>query len=235
MSVGGGAVRRPHLLLAEDDRELRGMLEELLTSAGYAVDPVGDGVSARQCALTGDHAVAVFDRGLPHLDGLEVLRGLRRAGWAVPVLILSAYATAADRVTGLDAGAEDYLVKPFDLEELLARLRALRRRHIDWAVTLPVPGGIFDPASHTVDTPDGHAVTLSRGESALLALLARRPGRVFSRDDIRVAVFDRAEAPGMADTYVYYLRRKLGRGVIRTVRGTGYSLGDMTSARPVAR
>ena len=131
-------------------RSRAGMLAELLAAAGYEVDVARDGQAALHLALNGRHDVAVFDRGLPHVEGLELLSRLRGAGWATPVVILSAYAALEDRVAGLDAGAEDYLVKPFDVEELLARLRALLRRHLAQADLLVVPGGRFDAGARIV-------------------------------------------------------------------------------------
>jgi two-component system response regulator QseB len=227
------AGERRRLLLAEDNPELADMLGELLTTEGYEVDVARDGQSALRLALNTRHDVAVLDRGLPHVEGLELLARLRGSGWSTPVLILSAYATLEDRVAGLDAGAEDYLVKPFDVEELLARLRALLRRHLADADLLAVPRGRFDAQARTVH-PDGAAsptgqgqdpVELSGREAALLEVLARRPSRVFTRDELRDRVFPDAEAASIVDTYVHYLRRKLGRDVVRTLHGLGYQLG----------
>lgn len=223
------------LLLAEDDPDLTEMLAELLTAEGYEVDVARDGQSALHLALNGRHEVAVLDRGLPHLDGLTVLARLRRAGWSTPVLVLSAFGTPGDRVQGLDAGAEDYLAKPFDVEELLARLRALLRRHLEDAPLLLVPGGRLDTRARTV-TPRGapgpgvRAVELSGREADLLEVLARRPTRVFGRDELRDRVFPDAEADNIVDTYVHYLRRKLGRHAVRTVHGVGYQLGPVVPA-----
>lgn len=218
------------LLLAEDDAALAGMLVELLSAEGYEVDVARDGEAALHLALNGRHEVAVLDRGLPHVDGLTVLGRLRGAGWSTPVLVLSAYGTARDRVDGLDAGAEDYLVKPFDVDELLARLRALLRRHLEDSALLPVPGGRLDTRARTVSPGSSSArvVELSGRESALLEVIARRPTRVFERDELRDRVFPDAEAVNIVDTYVHYLRRKLGRDVVRTVHGVGYRLGPTT-------
>jgi two-component system response regulator QseB len=219
-------------LLAEDDPDLVEMLTELLSEEGYDVDVARDGQAALHLALNGRHEVAVLDRGLPHLDGLSVLGRLRSAGWAAPVLVLSAFGTPKDRVDGLDAGAEDYLTKPFDVEELLARLRALLRRHLDDSALLSIPGGRLDARARTVSTTGVPpvAVELSGREAALLEVLARRPSRVFGREELRDRVFPDTEAANVVDTYVHYLRRKLGREVVRTVHGVGYQLGSAAVA-----
>jgi len=124
------------------------MLTELLTEEGYYVDVARDGQAALHLALNARHEVAVIDRGLPSLDGLSALGRLRSSGWSVPVLVLSAFGTPQDRVDGLDAGAEDYLGKPFDIDELLARLRALLRRHLEDSDQLSIPGGRLDARPH---------------------------------------------------------------------------------------
>lgn len=218
------------ILLAEDDDELRGMLAQLLEDEGYDVSVAADGQSALRLALSAEPDLLVLDRGLPHLEGLDLLSRLRRVGWTVPVLVLSAYGTARDRVAGLDAGAEDYLSKPFDVDELLARVRALLRRHLDSAECLRIVGGVFDPLARSVEGPD-RTVQLSAREAALLELLAGRPQRVFARAEIRSRVFGEADSDSVVDTYVHYLRRKLGRDVIRTVHGVGYRVGAPVPAR----
>lgn len=156
----------------------------------------------------------------------------RRSGVTTPVLVLSAMGTPTDRVAGLDAGAEDYLGKPFDIEELLARLRALRRRHLDTARVLAVGGYRLHLDSREVYPGDGPGagddavpVQLSERECELLAALAARPGQVFSREDLLAGVFTEAASPVIVDTYVHYIHRKLGHGVVDTVRGRGYRLG----------
>ena len=232
-----GTPRRRRLLLAEDDPDLVEMLTELLTGEGYDPDVARDGQTALHLALGNRYDVAVLDRALPHLDGLALLARLRNAGWTTPVLVLSAYGTARDRVDGLDAGAEDYLVKPFDVDELLARLRALLRRHLQESRHLPVPGGRLDPEARLVAleaAPDdpGRVVELSGREAALLEVLARRPGQIFPREELRDRVFPDAEAVNVVDTYVHYLRRKLGRDVVRTVHGVGYRLGPADGGAP---
>ncbi|TKV60769.1 response regulator transcription factor [Nakamurella flava] len=213
----------PRLLLVEDDRQLGPLLAEILDEA-YEVDLVTDGQAGLHAGLTGGYAALVVDRGLPVVEGLDIVRGLRQNGVITPVLVLTARGTVADRVEGLDAGAEDYLVKPFEIDELLARLRALLRRSADVAQTLAVGVLRFDVLGRRVTGPDG-IVDLSGREAALLEVLARRPQQVFTRPQLLAAVFDPADDPGSVDTYVYYLRRKLGRDCVQTVHGMGYRLG----------
>lgn len=216
--------QRPRVLLVEDDGRLVVLLRRLLVEGGYDVEVASDGQRALHLGLTRMYDVVVLDRGLPVLDGLDVLARLRANGMVTPTLVLSALANPADRVTGLDAGAEDYLGKPFNIDELLARLRALRRRHLDEARCLPLPCGVLDLDTRQVSVTGQQRVRLSARECALLATLAGRPRKVFSRDELRVLVFDDATVETV-ETYVHYLRRKLGRGVIDTVRGAGYQIG----------
>lgn len=214
------------VLLIEDDAQLSAMLVRLLGDEGYQVDTARDGQQGLHQCLSQRFDVVVLDRGLPVVDGLDLLRTLRQRGVTTPVLVLSALGNPADRVAGLDAGAEDYLAKPFDVEELFARLRALRRRHLDSARVLPLPGWRLDLDSRTA-SPDhgGDAVRLSERECDLLSTLASRPSRVYSRRDLLNLVFPDAASEIVVDTYVHYLRRKLGRAVVTTVRGRGYQLG----------
>lgn len=215
----------PSVLVVEDDAQLAELLAELLGSEGYAVTVAPDGQRALHLALTRSYDVLLLDRGLPAIEGLDLLGRLRGAGVRTPTLVLSALALARDRVEGLDAGAEDYLGKPFDIDELLARLRALLRRHdAGDAAKLSVPGGLLDVDGRQV-IGTAESVALSGRETALLAVLARRPRQVFSRNDLLAHAFPGAEEPGAVDTYVHYLRRKLGKGVVDTVHGLGYRLG----------
>lgn len=216
------------LLLVEDDRELVRLLSRLLTEEGYDVDHAGDGQRGLHLLLTGGYDVVVLDRGLPVAEGLSVLAAARGRGVTTPTLVLSARGEPADRVAGLDAGAEDYLVKPFDVGELLARLRALRRRHLDAARTLPLGTRVLDLETRLVHAPGEPAegVGLSEREASLLATLAGRPGRVYTRGELLSRVFPDADSEAVVDTYVHYCRRKLGREVVRTVRGVGYQLGQ---------
>jgi two-component system response regulator QseB len=214
----------PRILVVEDDRALAGMLGDLLRSEGYVATVVHDGQSALHEGLTQEFDVMLLDRGLPVIDGLDVLARLRSRGVLTPTLILSALGNPADRVEGLDRGAEDYLTKPFDVDELLARLRALRRRLAQEVPVLRIPGGRLDPQRRTVSGQYG-VVELSERECELLTLLARHPHQVFHRDELLSTIFADATETGVVDTYVHYLRRKLGRGCIATVRGVGYALG----------
>ena len=215
------------LLLVEDDRELGALLERMLAGEGYVVTSAMDGHRGLHLGLTGSFDVMVVDRGLPAVEGLDLVARLRAKAVSTPILVLSARGSTQDRVDGLDAGAEDYLAKPFDVAELLARLRALLRRHGDTARALPVPGGQYLPAQRKVQRADGTEVELSEREGALLGVLAGRPKQVFSRSELRTRVFDDAESDNAVDTYVHYLRRKLGKEVVRTVRGLGYRLGPV--------
>lgn len=215
------------ILLIEDDADLSRLLERVLTDEGYAVTRASDGHTGLHLALTQPADAMIVDRGLPAVEGLDLIARLRSRGVGTPILVLSARNSTEDRVEGLDAGAEDYLTKPFELTELLARVRALLRRHLDHAVELAVPGGALDLSTRSVRRADGGVVELSEREAALLGLLAARPAAVFSRSELLDRVFDDAESETVVDTYVHYCRRKLGRDVINTVRGLGYRLGKL--------
>ena len=218
------------VLVVEDERELADMLARLLTGEGYDVDAVHDGQAGLHRALTGRYDALVLDRGLPAIEGLDLLRRLRRSGVTAPVLMLTAYDTVPDRVEGLDAGAQDHLGKPFDVDELLARLRALLRRAgpDDGAEVVDLGTRRLDVTARLVvggahGEPD---VALSEREAALLRVLAGRPSRVFTREELRDRVFGGAETEAVVETYVSYLRRKLGPEAVRTVRGVGYRMGS---------
>ncbi len=221
----------PTVLLVEDDRRLAEMVAALLVEEGYRVEVAGDGQAGLHLGLTRPYGVLIIDRGLPVLEGLELLRRLRSNGIGTPALILTARGSLTDRVDGLDAGAEDYLVKPFEVPELLARIRALLRRHADTAQYLPLGRRRLSLTDRAVlggagDSDAGDTVDLSERECRLLAVLAGSPGQVFTRPHLLAHVFDQADTVGTVDTYVHYLRRKLGRESIQTVRGLGYRLGS---------
>jgi DNA-binding response OmpR family regulator len=213
------------LLIVEDDRALSEMLADLFSNEGYLVDVAHDGQQGLHRGLTGSYDAMIVDRGLPVMDGSELVALLRSRGIATPALLLTARGSVADRVEGLDSGAQDYLVKPFEVAELLARVRALLRRP-DGRSTLRVGGLCLDRLTRKVSgrTPDS-AVDLSEREAALLAVLMSAPRQVFTRGQLLDAVFDGVDSSGAVDTYVHYLRRKLGRDIVRTVHGTGYRLG----------
>ena len=216
---------KPRVLLVEDDRDLVGMLGELLADEGYETDAAHDGQRGLHLGLTGHYDVMIIDRRLPVLDGLELLARLRARAVTARVLVLSALGALADRVGGLDAGADDYLVKPFEAEELLARLRALSRRDLEGAECLPLGTAALDLRRHEVVLPRGERITLSGREFELLRTLAQRPKAIHPREALRTHVFADSTGESIVDTYVYYLRRKLGRGVVRTVHGLGYQIG----------
>jgi two-component system response regulator QseB len=217
-------VSSPRLLLVEDDPELGAMLTRLLREEGYTTTLATNGQRGLHLVLTQAWDVIILDRGLPVVDGLEVLQIARERGVLTPTLILSARGTVDDRVDGLDAGASDYLTKPFSIEELLARLRSLRRHHLDDAEVLPLGVRFLDVAGRVVlGDPE---VTLTAQETALLAHLARTARRVHSRADLLEEVFPDAQTDAALDSYVSYLRRKLGKGCIETTHGVGYRLGS---------
>lgn len=215
------------LLLVEDDRELADMLSGILRDEGYAVDVAADGQRGLHLGLSRQYDVLVVDRRLPVLDGLDLMSRLRSRSVRTPVLLLTAMGTVHDRVDGLDAGADDYLVKPFELDELSARLRALCRRALDATDVLRIGSGHLHVGRREVELASGEQVALAAREFALLWALASRPATVHSRAELRRLVFQEAPASSIVDTYVYYLRRKLGRQVVRTVRGLGYRLGAL--------
>ena len=222
------AVGSPRVLVVEDDPELQAMLVTLLAEDGYQVESAPDGQRGLHLGLTRTYDVVLLDRRLPAIDGVDLLGRFRGRGVTTPVLMLSAMANPSDRVEGHDAGAEDYLGKPFDVDELLARLRALRRRHLDTARSLPLGTSRLDLDARLVVTADGHDdVRLSDRECALLSVLAGRPTQVHSRHDLLAIVFPDAGSEIVVVAYVHYPRRKLGRGIVATIRGRGYQMGSL--------
>ena len=223
----GEQAEKPALLLVEDDVELVSLLKPLIADEGYEVDVAHDAQRGLHLGLRRDYRVMVIDRRLPGMDGLYLLTLLRRRAVSARVLMLTALGAHAERVRGLDAGADDYLGKPFDLDELLARIRALDRRFADQADLLPLGAGYLDKQARAVIRPDGGRVPLTSREFDLLNTLAARPRDIHPRDRLRARVFPDTTAESAVDTYVYYLRRKLGQQIIRTVHGLGYQIGSL--------
>jgi two-component system OmpR family response regulator/two-component system response regulator QseB len=219
------------LLLVEDDRMIGESLQRALRLEGYAVDWVRDAAAADSTLASERFDLVLLDLGLPPgagaggpADGLSVLRGARARHDATPVIVLTARDARGDRVAGLDAGADDYLVKPFELDELNARIRAVLRRHAGRAEPLLSAGGVtLDPATRRV-AKDGVAVSLSAREFAVLEALLAKPGAVLSRAQLEDRLYGWGEEieSNAVSVYVHQLRRKLGADFIRTVRGVGY-------------
>lgn len=214
------------ILLVEDDPELGDGLTIGLRQAGFAVDWLRDGHSADQALQTETFDFVVLDLGLPRLSGMEVLGRARSRGLSVPILILTARDATGDKVSGLDAGADDYLVKPIDLDELTARIRALTRRSAGRAAPLLVHGELaVDPAAHLV-TLAGQAVELSSREFSLLQMLLENAGRVLTRTQLEQSVYGWRDEPdsNALEVHIHHLRKKLGSDLIRTLRGVGYTI-----------
>ena len=217
---------RPRLLLAEDDPKLGPLMARVLDEV-YDVELVPDGAAALDRAVEGPFEVMIVDRRLPSLDGVTLIENLRHSGIDTPTLILTALGTVPDKVRGLDAGANDYLVKPFDFEELFARLRAIRRVTEGEGPFVRLGSWEFYPDSRAVYSAYEGRIMLTARESALLRLLATHPRRTFSREEIVAEVFESGESTSVVDTYVHYLRRKIDTDVVTTVRGLGYRLGAL--------
>ena len=216
------------ILLIEDDAMIGKTLSQALQQDGYAVDWVTDGAAGKLALDTaGDnYALVLLDLGLPRKSGLDLLKEIRRSGNKSRVLIVTARDAVADRVAGLDAGADDYLTKPFSLDELQARMRALLRRDVVRETNLLRHGDLaVDTATRTV-VQAGHKVDLSMREFALLAALLERPGAALSKAQLEERIYkwgDEVESNAV-EVHVHHLRRKLGPETIRTIRGVGYAL-----------
>lgn len=214
------------ILLVEDDPQLGDGLTIGLRQAGFAVDWVKDGNSADRALQSETFDLVVLDLGLPRLSGMEVLTRARSRRQTLPVLILTARDATGDKVSGLDAGADDYLVKPVDLDELAARIRALTRRSAGRAAPLLTRGNLaLDPAAHSV-TLAGAPVELSSREFSLLQMLLENAGRVLSRSQLEQSVYGWRDEPdsNALEVHIHHLRRKLGSDLIRTLRGVGYTI-----------
>lgn len=216
---------RARLLYVEDDARIAAMTMEVLSDV-YDVDHVTTGEDALKKALAGRYDLMVVDRRLPDMDGVDLVRAVRTARITTPILMLTALGAVDDRVSGLDGGANDYLVKPFDYDELLARLRSLRRGFRADAGRRELGDWSFTPDSQALYDPTGYRIALTATESALLELLTRSPEHVFSREEILRAVFREGDTASSVDTYVHYVRRKSTRDLIETVRARGYRAGN---------
>lgn len=222
------------LLLVEDDPMIGESVHLALVQDGYAVDWVKNGLAAETALATETYDLVLLDLGLPGRDGLEVLAGLRGAKKDTPVLIMTARDAVADRVAGLDAGADDYLVKPFDLDELAARIRALVRRHAGRSDPLIRHGVLaLDPA-HNAAFMDGQPIMLSAKEFAILQALLARPGLPLSRAQLEQHVYSWKEEvdSNAVEVHIHGLRKKLGAEWILNLRGVGYYIPGTPPAKP---
>ena len=213
-------------LVVEDDPMIGRAVMNGLKSCGFAVDWVRDGVEAEHTLMQGNHDLALLDLGLPHRDGLGILRSLRRAKNDIPVLIITARDSIADRVAGLDEGADDYLVKPFDLDELLARTRVVMRRKSGRSTCELRHGALsMDPVKRSVAFR-GEDVELTAREFAVLEALMQQPGAVVSRQKLEDAIYGWGQEieSNCVEVYLHHLRRKFDAKLIKNVRGVGYRI-----------
>ncbi|MEN3372078.1 response regulator [Dechloromonas sp. ZS-1] len=214
------------ILLVEDDPQLGDGLSVGLRQAGFAVDWLQDGRAADHALQSESFDLVVLDLGLPGIDGMQVLQAARQRGLRAPVLVLTARDATGDKIAGLDAGADDYLVKPVDLDELAARLRALLRRSAGRAAPVLQRGDLqLDPAARSVSLA-GQPIDLPAREFTLLQLLLENAGRVLSRSQIEQSLYGWREEPdsNALEVHIHHLRKKLGSELIRTLRGVGYTI-----------
>ncbi|SDU98631.1 response regulator [Pseudomonas mucidolens] len=217
-----------HVLVCEDDELIASGIVAGLGAQGFTVERVGTAAAARAMLKAAEFDIMVLDLGLPDEDGLKLLQQQRSAGLEIPVLILTARDSVTNRVDGLQAGADDYLLKPFDLRELAARLQTLLRRVAGRSVNLIEHGRLtYNPSSRET-LLGGQPVDLSRREQALLQALLHNKGRVLSSEQLKDSVYgfsDELESNAL-NVHIHHLRRKLGNGIVETVRGLGYRLGS---------
>lgn len=214
------------ILLVEDDQLLGEGIKTALDREGYQTDWLKNGLQAKQALSTEEFELVILDLGLPDIDGLEVLKGARKSGLDIPFLILTARDSVEDKIEGLDTGADDYLIKPFELSELKARMRALGRRRHGHVEPVIEHGSItYNPASLEV-TLDGQLIELSRRETTLLAEFLNNPNRVMSKAKLEDVVYgwDIEVESNSIEVHVHHLRKKLYTGIIKTIRGVGYKL-----------
>lgn len=218
------------VLLVEDDELLGDGLRTGLKQAGYTIDWITDGVSANNAITDNDFDLVVLDINLPNMSGLEVLRNIRKLGRNTPVLLLTARDSIPDRVEGLDSGADDYLVKPVDLDELCARLRVLQRRAVGRSDPVIQYGElVLDPAAHRVTVND-KPISLSMREFVLLQHLLENVGRVIPRARLEQKLYgwEGEVESNSLEVFIHHLRKKLGANLIRTVRGVGYMIEQVS-------
>jgi two-component system, OmpR family, response regulator len=218
------------ILLIEDDRMIGAAVERALKDAAYAVDWVTSGAAAIEASQFESYDLALLDLGLPTLDGLEVLRRFRSAHDALPVIIVTARDGVDDRIDGLDLGADDYLVKPFAIRELLARMRAVLRRQGSGAPAIVSNGTVsLNPATYEA-SHDGETCRLTAREFALLQTLLSRPGAIFSRDDLERKIYGWNEEveSNTVEFLIHAIRRKIGADAIRNVRGIGWMVDSLS-------
>lgn len=224
------------LLIVEDDTLLGDGIRAGLTQEGYAVDWVEDGSQAELALLTNEYELMVLDLGLPKVSGLQVLKQVRTKGDDLPVIILTAQDTVEDRVKGLDTGADDYITKPFKLDELSARIRALLRRRGGRTTPLITHKNlVVDPASHSV-TQDDNKVDISPREFTILQLLLDNRNKVMSRSRLEEGLYawnDEVES-NTVEVHIHHIRKKLGAELIRTIRGVGYIIDKPKIIKPAA-
>lgn len=217
-------------LVVEDDPLLGQGIVDALSYHNYLTEWAKNGTEALNFATASDFDIIILDLGLPDIDGLKVLNLLRQKRVTTPILILTARGSTSEKVIGLDYGADDYMVKPFDLPELMARLRALQRRESQQKSSTMKHGAIaINPANYSVYKGED-PVSLSRHEFQLLHHLMSRPEQVFSRDMLvdKIYTWDQDVCSNTVEVYIHHLRKKLGKNVIKTVRGIGYQLGENT-------
>jgi two-component system response regulator QseB len=214
------------LLLVEDDVMIGEGVRQGLREDGFTLDWVREGNAAERALRTNVYDGVLLDLGLPKKDGLEVLRSLRRRGERIPVLVITARDSVSNRIEGLDTGADDYITKPFDLDELAARVRAVLRRHSGRAESLIQVGALALNAATHEATFEGRVLPLSPNEFALLEVFAGRPGIVFSRAQLEEKLYGWGQEveSNTVEVYIHNLRKKLGQGFIKNIRGVGYTI-----------
>ncbi len=225
-------VNEMRILLVEDDISLSDALSQSLRSEGYAIDSVATGAAALSAIVTGEFTLMILDLGLPDMDGIDVLRQAHRNKQGLPTLILTARDSMTDKITGLDGGADDYLAKPFDMQELLARLRVIERRLGTANSSIVTIGAVtLDLASHQIQV-EGESKELSRREFMLIKALMDNAGRIQSKSQLETRLYEWGDelSSNAIEVHIHNLRKKLPKDFIKTIRGVGYSVTTRTSA-----